>query len=126
MIVRNLDQARTVNWGNGESRRLLLKSDGMGYSVTDTVVRAGTSSALKYEQHLEACYCIAGHGAVETSDGERCDIRPGVMYALDKHDAHRLIADADSDLRLVCVFNPPLNGDERHRLNQDGFSSYQS
>jgi Ectoine synthase len=64
MIVRKLDEVKTVEWGNGLSRRFLLEADGMGYTVTDTIVRAGTKSRLEYKNHLEACYCIEGKGSV--------------------------------------------------------------
>jgi L-ectoine synthase len=88
------------------------------------VVLAGSKSMLQYTRHLEACYCIAGSGQVVTADGsETYTIEPGVMYALDQHDAHYLIADPEQDLELICVFNPPLTGDERHNLDQ-GFSNY--
>ncbi|MCD7443071.1 ectoine synthase [Streptomyces lincolnensis] len=123
MIVRSLDEVKTVDWGNGISRRFLLEADGMGYSVTDTVVRAGTSSNLQYQRHLEACYCISGRGWVMTTDGVKHPITPGTLYALDQNDAHELAA-ADEDLRLVCVFTPALRGDEAHDLSADGFSCY--
>lgn len=124
MIVRNVTDAVCVDWGNGLSRRLLLASDEMGYSITDTTVRAGTSSPLQYKHHLEACYCIEGTGEVRTTDGRAQRLEPGVMYALDQHDAHHLIADGDIDLRLICVFTPPLSGREVHRLDSEGFSHY--
>ena len=60
MLVRSIDEVKTVAWGNGLSRRFLLESDGMGYSLTDTLVLAGTQSPLQYVNHLEACYCIHG------------------------------------------------------------------
>ncbi|KAA0680606.1 ectoine synthase [Roseomonas genomospecies 6] len=123
MIVRHLSDVKTVEWGAGLSRRFLLESDGMGYSLTDTIVRAGTRSLLEYKRHLEACYCIEGRGAVETMDGKVHPIEPGVMYALDKHDAHYLIGDPEVDMRLVCMFTPALKGDERHNLG-DGQSSH--
>jgi L-ectoine synthase len=124
MIIRNLDSVRTVDWGNGVSRRFLLEADGMGYSVTDTIVRAGTSSPLEYRNHLETCYCIAGKGEVIDADGTSHPIEPGRLYALDKHDPHHLVASPDEDLRLVCVFTPALRGDERHRLDASGHSHY--
>ena len=123
MIIRKLDDVKTVDWGNGLSRRFLLASYGMGYSLTDTVVRAGTSSNLRYERHLEACYCIAGRGYVVSQDGVKHEITPGTLYALDQHDAHELAA-AEEDLRLVCVFSPALRGDEAHDLSEDGYSRY--
>jgi L-ectoine synthase len=82
-------------------------------------------SLLQYRRHLEACYCIAGRGSVVTADhAVMYDIRPGVMYALDAHDAHFLIAAPEADLELISVFNPPLHGDERHQLDSDEFSQY--
>jgi L-ectoine synthase len=124
MIVRSKQEVKVVEWGNGLSYRFLLASDNMGFTLTHTVVRAGTKSQLEYKRHLEACYCIAGSGAVVTAQGDvSYTIEPGVLYALDKHDAHWLIADPEADLELVCVFNPPLQGDERHSLDQ-GFSHY--
>lgn len=124
MIVRNIDDVKTVDWGNGLSRRFLLAADGMGYSITDTTVRAGTKSRLEYLRHLEACYCIAGRGEVVDIDGTSHPLVPGVLYALNEHDPHFLVAAPDSDLRLVCVFLPALTGDETHDLDSAEFSHY--
>ncbi len=119
MIVNSLEKIanteRDVDWGNGKSRRLLIKTDNMGYSLTDTVIDAGTASLLEYKNHLEACYCIEGEGeVVDETTGEVHKITPGTMYALDENQKHWL--KADKTMRLVCVFNPPLKGDERHSL----------
>lgn len=124
MIVRHLDDVLCVEWGNGLSRRFLLENDQMGFSLTDTVVHAGTESKLEYRRHLEACYCISGKGSVVDSHGSSHELVPGTFYALDKHDAHLLVAGPDEDLRLVCVFSPALTGREVHRLDSDGFSHY--
>src|SRR5215216_4610632 len=122
MIVRQVDTVTTVEWGNGLSRRFLHESDGMGYSVTDTIVRAGTKSRLEYRRHLEACYCISGRGQVVGIDGQSHTLEPGTLYALDQHDPHFLVADPDDDLRLVCVFTPALRGDETHNIDSATFS----
>ncbi|GAA3487760.1 MULTISPECIES: ectoine synthase [Streptomyces] len=124
MIIRKHDDVRSVDWGNGTSRRFLTASDGLGYTVTDTVVRAGTKSRLEYRRHLEACYCIGGSGEVVDTSGDSHPITPGTLYALDKHDAHWLIASPHEDLRLVCVFTPALRGDEVHNLDAPEFSQY--
>ncbi|MFI6638498.1 ectoine synthase [Streptomyces sp. NPDC050504] len=124
MIVRRFDDVAAVDWGNGLSRRFLVESDGMGYSLTDTTVRAGTKSPLEYRRHLEACYCISGTGEVIDSAGTSHAIEPGTLYALDQHDAHFLVAGPDEDLRLVCVFSPALHGGERHSLDSSEFSQY--
>jgi L-ectoine synthase len=120
MLIRKLDEVKAVEWGNGTSRRFLLEADGMGYTVTDTIVNKGTKSLLQYENHLEACYCIEGSGKVIEQDGTEHEIVPGVMYALDKNDPHMLIASDDEDLRLVCMFTPALIGDEAHRISESG------
>ena len=120
MIVKTLDDLlgsdREVDTPNWTSRRLLLKNEGMGFSLHDTVIRAGTETPMCYRHHLEAVYCIEGEGEVETiPDGRVYPIRPGVVYALDQHDKHYLRA--RTKMRLVCVFNPPLTGREVHDEN---------
>lgn len=127
MIVRSLGEiegtARDVEWGNGLSRRFLVAAENMGFSLTDTIIRAGSTSTLEYRNHLEACYCIAGEGEIrDVRSGKSYPIVPGTMYALDRHDAHDLIA--RTEMRLVCVFSPALRGDESHNLNGGAASSY--
>jgi len=127
MIVRSLLELvgtpRDVDWGNGNSRRFLIEQDGMKFSLTDTVINAGSRSFLEYKSHLEACYCIAGSGEIHDPEtGAVHPIEPGTMYALDKHDRHFLVA--NDEMRLVCVFLPALTGAESHRLAADGSSSY--
>lgn len=127
MFVRSLKDVevteRFVDWGNGTSHRLLTEADGMGFTVCHTVVRAGSQSLLQYRNHLEACYCIAGQGEVEDMDGTVHPIRPGDIYVLDRHDRHYLRAGSE-DMILVSVFNPPLKGTERHRLDDPAGSAY--
>jgi len=127
MIIRSLQDVsgtdRDVDWGNGQSRRFLIAIDRMGYSLTDTIVKAGSRSLLQYRTHLEACYCISGSGHVEdVKTGEIYAINPGTMYALDKHEEHYLVA--HEEMRLVCVFSPALRGNESHRLEGSASSSY--
>jgi L-ectoine synthase len=125
MIIREKDSVDIVDWGNGRSHRLLIAADGVGFAVAHTVVRAGSESRLQYRNHIEACYCISGEGEVVSADGEvRSKLVPGVLYALDRHDAHILRAAEHGDMELISVFNPPIRGDERHRLDPDGFSAY--
>jgi len=118
MIVRTLDEIangpRDVRGEGWQSRRLLLRSDRMGFSLSDTVVAEGTEMRLEYKHHLEGNYCIAGEGeVVDLQTGTVYLLRPGTLYALDKNDAHTIRATC-GDLRVVCVFNPPVVGDETH------------
>ena len=108
---------RDVHAPTFRSRRLLLAQDGMGFSFHDTILYAGSVTPMWYRNHLEAVYCIDGEGELEeTETGLIHQITPGTLYALDKHDRHELRA--KTDLRMICVFNPPLWGGEVHE--EDG------
>ncbi|MCU0756824.1 MAG: ectoine synthase [Xanthomonadales bacterium] len=120
MILRTLASTlgtdREVDAATWTSRRLLLKDDRMGFSLHDTLIKAGTETPMWYQNHLEAVYCIAGEGEIETlDDGKRYPIGPGTVYALDRHDRH--VLRARTELRMVCVFNPPLTGKETHNAS---------
>ena len=117
MIVRTLDEViGTEDDVSGEgwnSRRLLLKQHGMGFSVHDTIIPEGASLDLWYKNHLEAVYCIEGEGEIESRvTGQKWPISVGTIYALNEHDRHTLRA--TKTMRMVCVFNPPLTGRETH------------
>ncbi len=98
------------------SLRLLVRSDGMGFSMTETEVLPGAVLKLEYKHHVEACYCIGGRGTVvEVATGARHEITPGTLYAPNAHDRHEVHVPEDGDvLRLVCVFSPALEGTEVH------------
>ncbi|MDG5789701.1 ectoine synthase [Evansella sp. AB-P1] len=105
-----------IDGGNWVSRRLLLAKDGMGYSVHDTIIKAGTETHIWYQNHLEAVYCIEGEGEVVTlKDNKVHKIKAGTLYSLDEHDEHLLRG--KTDMRMVCVFNPPITGKEVHDEN---------
>jgi len=122
MVVKSVNDVigtpADVRGPGWNSRRLLLKSDGMGFSVTNTVITSGAEMTLEYKHHFEACYCISGSGKIQDhKTGDTFKLNPGVIYALDQHDKHTLYADDKEDMHLVCVFSPPLAGDEVHRAD---------
>ncbi len=118
MLVKSLNEiigteyeTTSENWS---SRRLLLNKDNMGFSLNDTIIRAGTETHIWYKNHLEAVYCIEGNGEIETvKDGKVYPIEAGTVYALDENDEHYLRGGTE-DMRMICVFNPPLTGKETH------------
>lgn len=123
MIVRNLSEAEKTQRrivspdGNWESTRLLLKEDSMGFSFHITTIYEGADFGMHYQNHLESVYCLSGEGEVETvADGKKYPIRPGTLYILDQHDKH--ILRAFKEMKMACVFNPPVVGNEVH--NADG------
>lgn len=117
MIVRTLGVAdqgdRRVVSNGWESTRLLLKSDGMGFSFHITTIYAGADLEMHYQNHLESVYCISGEGEIEDmADGKVYPVQPGTIYALNNHDRHKLRA--TTEMKMACVFNPPLHGKEVH------------
>lgn len=119
----SLPEERVVNCPKGGfvSNRILLASDGLGYGLTKTEVPKGKKQRWHYKNHLETCYCISGSGILQNEEtGEEFEIYPGMVYVLDNHEAHTF--QAIEDVVLICVFNPPLKGDEVH----DSEGSYNS
>lgn len=121
MIVRKLEDLRgtdrEVSGPTWVSRRLLLRKDGMGFSFHDTTLFAGTVTNMWYKNHVEAVLCVEGEGELEdAATGATHRIEPGTMYALNENDKH--VLRALTDLRMICVFNPPCTGQEVH--DKDG------
>ncbi len=115
--------------GGFKSLRVLLESDGMGYTLTKTLIPSGKGpQRWHYKEHLETCFCISGVGILTASEVVSSNgisqvaqvikhkIVPGTVYVLDKHDDHTF--EAIEDVVLICVFNPPLKGREVHK--EDG------
>lgn len=123
MIVKT---AQDIEGGKGETElsggdarvlRYLLREDGVGFTVSDIRVKAGTNAFLHYKNHIESNLVIEGEGTVEDmATGEIYDLKPGTIYVLDKHDKHRV--NAITAMRLICVFTPALAGGEVH--DEDG------
>lgn len=123
MIVRDFNEIienepdRVVSDAQWSSVRMLLAQDGIGFSFHITFLEEGSEHTFEYKNHFESVYCIQGTGSItDVATGETHYIKPGVMYALDKHDRH--VLHAEEQLVMACVFNPPVTGKEVHR--EDG------
>jgi len=121
MIIRTLSEVaeseQAVHTDTWSSFRLLTRGDGMGFSLHETWIYPGTETHIWYKYHFEAVYCLEGEGEIVPLDhdgqaGLAVLIHPGLMYALNRNDRHLLRA--FTKLRLICVFNPALRGDEVH------------
>lgn len=111
-----LGNDRDVAEGTWRSRRLLLAEDRVGFSMHDTVLFAGTETSMWYANHIEAVYVIEGEGElIDHETGDKHKLSPGTLYLLDGHERHALRA--QTDVRAVCVFNPPVTGREVHDEN---------
>jgi L-ectoine synthase len=117
VIIRDLNEARNSErhvFSEGwDSVRLLLKGDGMGFSFHITTIYQGAELQMHYKNHLESVYCVSGEGSIEDcATGEVHEIRPGVMYVLDKHDKH--VLRGRTEMIMACCFNPPVTSKEVH------------
>nr|WP_274638312.1 ectoine synthase [Microbacterium bovistercoris] len=120
MLVRTIAEItdtdadiRTENW---RSKRIVLAREGVGFSVHETTLYAGTESEFCYQNHIEAVFIVSGEGEIEDlATGEVHQLGPGSLYLLNDHDRHRVRP--RTDIRTVCVFNPPVTGREVHDDN---------
>ena len=117
MIVRTLDDVRGTTadvTGDGwRSLRMLTRDDRMGFTLTYTTLEPGMDSTLQYRNHLEGCLCISGRMQIEDLEDDTVhELVEGSLYALDRHDRHRVRVLEPTV--LICVFNPALTGTETH------------
>ena len=116
MIVRTLDEIAgtelDVHGDGWRSQRLLVRDDGLGFSLSETTVEGGAKMDLWYKHHNEACYVIEGEAEITERDtGVVHRIGAGSAYA-PEHDRHTIRVLAP--IRMVCVFSPALTGHETH------------
>lgn len=116
--IMDLSEDRKVEFHAGISNRILLEKDGMGYTMTKTVIQPSAGKVFQhYKNHLETCYCVIGKATLTNAEtGEEFNIGPDVTYVLDKNDPHYF--EAHEETVLICTFNPPLTGHEIHQ--EDG------
>ncbi|NNC99138.1 MAG: L-ectoine synthase [Gammaproteobacteria bacterium] len=117
MIVKTIEdvmgtkgEAHDNKW---HSLRLLHEEDGMGVTLTDSILEAGFKMQYWKKRYLEACYCLEGEGIVEELDtGAVHKITPGTLYAMNNHDRH--LIRARTRMRVVCTSYPALKGKEKN------------
>ena len=122
MIVRTTkeitDTERDVEAENGNwrSKRIVLGGDKVGFSFHETTIKAGSVNEFHYANHVEAVWLVEGTGTLtDRETGEVYPLGPGTMYLLDGNERHTVTA--DTELRMLCVFNPPVVGTETHDEN---------
>ncbi|RUP34313.1 MULTISPECIES: ectoine synthase [Mycolicibacterium] len=120
MIVRTTTQItgtdRDVSAGAWRSKRIVLADDGVGFSFHETTIDADSVSEFHYQHHIEAVWVIEGAGMLTNLEtGDQHPLRPGTMYLLNGHERHRV--SCVEQLRMLCVFNPPVSGREVHDEN---------
>ena len=102
--------------GNWRSKRIVLGGDKVGFSFHETTIKAGSVNEFHYANHVEAVWLVEGTGTLtDRETGEVYPLGPGTMYLLNGHERHTVTA--DTELRMLCVFNPPVVGTETHDEN---------
>ncbi len=120
MLVRSLDDVEgtdddvvTTNW---RSKRIVLAKEKAGFSVHETTLSAGTVNDFWYANHVEAVFITQGEGELTDQEtGVTYQLRPGTLYLLDGHEHHQVRP--KTEIKAVCVFNPPVTGREVHDEN---------
>lgn len=120
MIVRTTTEItgtdRDVADGTWRSKRIILAGDGVGFSFHETTIEAGSVNEFHYQHHVEAVWVIEGTGTLtDLGTGQQYPLADGTMYLLNNNDRHRVTC--DEQLRMLCVFNPPVTGREVHDEN---------
>jgi len=107
------DDIKTPNW---RSKRVVLARNQVGFSVHETTLRAGTVNDFWYANHVEAVFVTEGEGELlDKETGITYQLGPGSLYLLDGHEHHQLRP--RTEMKTVCVFNPPVTGREVHDEN---------
>jgi L-ectoine synthase len=122
MIVRTLDEiteteldVRGERW---RARRLFVRDDGLGFSLSETTVDGGAEMNLWYKHHQEACFVVEGEAEITERDtGIVHRIGPGSAYApqQDRH-AIRVLAPLPAGLRLQPGAHRPRDPRCRRQL----------
>ena len=121
MLIRTMEQLEaqgriiSISHGKATAVRLLTKSDGLNFSLSEARAQTAGQSDLWYKNHWEANYVRAGDATLEDrTTGERWTLEPGMLYCVGPRDKHRIIRTEDTDMRVISVFNPPIEGEETH------------
>ncbi|CAO0829879.1 L-ectoine synthase OS=Streptomyces microflavus OX=1919 GN=ectC_2 PE=3 SV=1 [Streptomyces microflavus] len=85
--IENTDRHVRASTGTWESKRIVLAREGVGFSLHETTVYAGTETSMWYANHIEAVLCVEGETELTNDEtGEKHLITPGTMYLLDGHE----------------------------------------
>ena len=113
MIVRSLneiiDTPRDVRGKAWASRRFLLAEDGVGYTLTETSIVAGSEQILWYKHHVESNYVIEGEGhfGQGMDSNARKMVGPESLVIFDDGD-EVAISTEDRPVRALFVSGKPI------------------
>ena len=103
--------SRDVRHRNYRTLRMLLANDPSPVSLTDITLEPGIKDTCGYPDRTEIAYCISGAAvAVDLDSGAEQAIGPGILWVAPP--GSRFTFEASEPTRLICVFDPPLEGTE--------------
>ena len=107
-----LDSPRHVHTHAYESVRMLLAEDGLDVTVTDITLAPGVEETYGSDDHLEIAYCLAGQAKLtDLESGVVHEVAPGTLWCAPRGSRFHFVA--SEPVRLVCVFRPAFEGQER-------------
>jgi L-ectoine synthase len=110
---------RDVTHANYRTTRLLIAADDAGVGLTDITLEPGIEDTYGYDDRTEIAYCISGDATVrDLSSGEVREIGPGVLWVAPPGSRFTFVARVPT--RLVCIFDPPLEGSETGVIEATG------
>jgi L-ectoine synthase len=119
MVVMHVNELRAagrekvIAGGSARSIRALTQKDQLGFTLCDVRLDAGNRSELWYKHHWEANIVLDGQGTVtDLGTDESWPLAPEAVYVVGPDDRHSV--ESETDLHLLSLFNPPLQGDEQH------------
>lgn len=120
MIVRTTEEItgtdRDVGAEGWRSKRIVLGGDGVGFSFHETTIAPDTTHVFHYQNHVEAVWLVEGEGTLtDLTNNRTYELAPGTMYLLNGHEKHEVRT--RTRMRMLCVFNPPVTGQEVHDEN---------
>ncbi|TMW55682.1 hypothetical protein Poli38472_010564 [Pythium oligandrum] len=105
--------------GAVESRRYVVRNDGLGFSMQHEVLRKDTPVRLEFRNHVYAVLVTKGSGSLQLFDSHgnaisrhHHELTEGSCFALSASEQIEITAKTD-ELHVVSVMNPPLAGDEQ-------------
>lgn len=86
----------------GDCRRLLLRSDGCGFSVQHEILKQGKSVQLTFQNHVYAFLVTRGHGKLQLLDAQgksathlERQVKEGSFIALNANESVKLVAESE-------------------------------
>jgi mannose-6-phosphate isomerase-like protein (cupin superfamily) len=87
-------------------------------SVAEAVVPAGSSTHLHLHRHSQEVYCfLSGRGRMRLGE-EESQVEAGDTVVIPAGTPHRLLAEGDGPLVLICACSPPYSEEDTEVIDR--------